>query len=72
MERAANPRPGAWQLFRIWAVIGLQSFGGGASTTYLIYHTFVEKRGWLSPDEYNRDWNLSVMFPGFSYNFRRI
>jgi chromate transporter len=61
-----NPRPGMWELFRVWASIGLQSFGGGASTTYLIYHTFVEKRGWLSPEEYNQDWNLSVMAPGIN------
>src|SRR5690348_16560303 len=34
-----DPRPGKWQLFRIWAGIGLQSFGGGASTTFLIQRT---------------------------------
>jgi chromate transporter len=58
--------PGTWQLFRIWAGIGLQSFGGGASTTYLIYHTFVDKYGWLLPEEYNRNWNLCIMAPGIN------
>lgn len=59
-------RPGAWLLLRIWGGIGLQSFGGGASTTYLIYTTFVEKRGWLLPEEYNKFWNLCVMAPGIN------
>lgn len=61
-----DPRPGIWKLFRIWCGIGLQSFGGGASTTFLIYRTFVEQRGWLLPEEYNRYWNLSVMAPGIN------
>jgi chromate transporter len=59
-------RPGAWKLLGIWTSIGLQSFGGGASTTFLIYRTFVEKRGWLLPEEYNRFWNLCVMAPGIN------
>lgn len=59
-----NLKPGAWKLFRIWGGIGLQSFGGGSSTTYLAYHTFVDQYNWLLPEEYNRLWNLSVMAPG--------
>ena len=61
-----HSRPGAWTLLGIWTSIGLQSFGGGASTTFLIYRTFVEKRGWLLPEEYNRFWNLCVMAPGIN------
>ncbi len=64
--KAHDPEPGHWKLFRVWGGIGLQSFGGGASTTYLIYHTFVEKRGWLLPEEYNQFWNLSVIIPGIN------
>ncbi|HEU5383166.1 MAG TPA: chromate transporter [Ktedonobacteraceae bacterium] len=59
-------RPGSWQLLRIWCSIGLQSFGGGASTSYLIYRIFVEQRNWLLPEEYNLFWNLSVMAPGIN------
>lgn len=65
-----HPRPGTWKLLRIWTLIGLQSFGGGASTTLLIYRTFVERLGWLSPEEYNRYWNLSVMTMSPGYNLR--
>lgn len=59
-------RPGPWLLLRLWAAIGLQSFGGGASTTLLIYRTFVEIYKWLEPEEYNRYWVLSTMAPGIN------
>jgi chromate transporter len=47
-----DPRPGKWHLFRIWASIGLQSFGGGASTTFLIQRAFIERHQWLSMEEF--------------------
>lgn len=61
-----HTEPGAWKLLRIWSTIGLQSFGGGASTSYLIYRIFVEKYAWITPEEYNLFWNLSVMAPGIN------
>jgi len=59
-------QPTPWQLFRIWAAIGLQSFGGGASTTFLIQQNFIEKRGWLSMEEFLRLWNLCLLTPGIN------
>jgi chromate transporter len=61
-----NPRPGKWRLFRIWAGIGLQSFGGGASTTFLIQRTFIEKHKWLTFEEFTYFWNLCVLTPGIN------
>jgi chromate transporter len=61
-----KPRPGAWQLFGIWAGIGLQSFGGGASTTLLIQRTFIERRRWLSMEEFTRLWSLCLLTPGIN------
>jgi chromate transporter len=61
-----DPRPGKWLLFRIWASIGLQSFGGGASTTFLIQRTFIEKHTWLSMEEFTYLWNLCVLTPGIN------
>jgi chromate transporter len=61
-----DPRPSAWQLFCIWASIGLQSFGGGASTTFLIQHEFIDKHGWLTMEEFVRYWNLCVFTPGIN------
>ena len=63
---AQDPRPGIWQLFGVWARIGLQSFGGGASTTLLIQRAFIEKQRWLSMEEFLRLWNLCLLTPGIN------
>src|SRR5207302_3153533 len=61
-----EPVPGKWQLFRIWASIGLQSFGGGASTTLLIQRAFIDKHRWLSIEEFMYLWNLCILTPGIN------
>ena len=60
------PRPGAWKIFLIWASIGLQSFGGGTSTTFLIIREFVEKRGWMTMEDYLHLWSLCFFAPGIN------
>ncbi len=59
-------RPTTWQLFRLWAAIGLQSFGGGASTTFLIQRTFTEKYTWLTMEDITRFWSLCILTPGIN------
>jgi len=61
-----TPRPGAWRLLRIWAIIGLQSFGGGASTTFLIQRTFIEKYRYLTAEEFTHFWSLCIPTPGIN------
>lgn len=61
-----DPRPSKWLLFRIWASVGLQSFGGGASTTFLIQRAFIEKHHWLTMEEFLRLWNLCIITPGIN------
>jgi chromate transporter len=61
-----DPRPSKWQLFRIWASVGLQSFGGGASTTFLIQRAFIQKYRWLSMEEFMHLWNLCILTPGIN------
>lgn len=63
-ERQA--RPSTWRLFSVWASIGLQSFGGGASTTFLIQRAFIEKHGWVTDEEFLRLWNLCQLTPGIN------
>ncbi len=63
---AQDPRPGAWRLFGLWARIGLQSFGGGASTTLLIQRAFIEKHRWLTMEEFLHLWNLCLLTPGIN------
>ena len=61
-----TPGPSNWRLFRTWAGIGLQSFGGGASTTFLIQRTFTEKYTWLTMEEITRFWSLCILTPGIN------
>src|SRR5947209_922117 len=61
-----RPGPSKWKLFRIWASVGLQSFGGGASTTFLIQRAFIEKHKWLSMEEFTHLWNLCILTPGIN------
>src|SRR2546430_11357795 len=58
--------PGIWKLFRIWAAIGLQSFGGGASTIFLIQRAFIDKGRWMTMEEFARYWNLCIFTPGIN------
>ncbi len=61
-----DPRPGKWQLFRIWTSIGLQSFGGGSSTIFQIQQEFIEKHGWMTMEDFSLFWNLCLFTPGIN------
>ncbi|GCE04498.1 chromate transporter [Dictyobacter aurantiacus] len=61
-----DPRPGLGRLFLTWTSIGLQSFGGGATTNILIQREFVQKRPWMTMDEYTHYWNLCLFAPGIN------
>src|SRR2546427_383152 len=55
-----------WRLFRIWALIGAQSFGGGSATLYLIRRETVERHGWLTDDDFSRYWGICQIAPGIN------
>jgi chromate transporter len=63
---AGAQRPGTWTILRVWTGIGLQSFGGGASTQLLIWRTFADRHGWVKADELVRFWNLCQITPGIN------
>jgi chromate transporter len=60
-----KPRPGLWELFSTMLLLGLQSFGGGTSTFYLIHETCI-RRGWVSEEKFVRDWALAQISPGIN------
>jgi len=64
--KSSIPRPSNWQLLRLWTTIGLQSFGGGASTTFLIQRTFIEKNKYLTAEEFTHFWSLCIPTPGIN------
>jgi chromate transporter len=53
-------------MLAIWTGIGLQSFGGGASTTLLIQRTFIERYQWITAEEFARLRNLCLITPGIN------
>lgn len=62
---AAAP-PGPWRLFLLWAAIGFQSFGGGASTQFLIQEQFTARHRWLTPEELLHYLSLCTLTPGIN------
>jgi len=55
-----------WRLLWIWTVIGVQSFGGGSATLYLIRRVAVERYRWLTDEEFTRYWGLCQIAPGIN------
>ncbi len=53
-------------VLRVWLLLGLQSFGGGAATLTLIRREMVERRGWLNDADFVRDWALCQVAPGIN------
>ena len=60
-----SSRPGLWQLFTTWLSIGIQSFGGGSSTLFLINQACLTQ-GWLTEEEFVRAWALVQIAPGIN------
>lgn len=54
-----------WEIFTAWFLAGVQSFGGGASTFFLLHQVCVE-RGWMSEEEFVRTWALAQISPGIN------
>jgi chromate transporter len=61
-----TPSVAPWLLFRLWAGIGAQSFGGGHATAALIRQTFVEQREWISEEEFARAQGICQPVPGMN------
>jgi len=62
MVEAVRP----WRLLWIWTVIGVQSFGGGSATLYLIRRVAVERYAWLSDEDFARYWGICQVAPGIN------
>lgn len=60
-----NYPPSLWTIFTTWLTLGIQSFGGGSSTFFLIHQACI-KHGWLSEEEFVRMWALAQISPGIN------
>ncbi len=66
MEAAIEKaRPSLAEIFGTWLIFGIQSFGGGSSTFYLIHEACI-KHGWLNEEEFVRAWALAQIAPGIN------
>src|SRR5437660_12810260 len=63
---ASAGKPTLRRLLWIWTGIGIQSFGGGSATLYLIRRVAVERYGWLTDDEFTRYWGICQIAPGIN------
>ncbi len=63
--RHYHPGPGLGEIFFTWLVTGIQSFGGGSSTFYLIHQACINK-GWLDEETFVRTWALAQISPGIN------
>ena len=58
--------PSPWAQLRVWMTLGVQSFGGGTATLYLIRRAVVDQERWLSAEEFTNDWSLCFLAPGIN------
>jgi chromate transporter len=66
MSDSQNKPLSLGRLFGIWFLLGLQSFGGGGAMLTLIRRTVIERYGWLTEEEFTRDWALCQVCPGIN------
>jgi chromate transporter len=64
-QRPWLPPPRLLDILMTWFSIGIQSFGGGSTTLYLIRQTCVT-RDWLTEAEFAQDWALVQISPGIN------
>ena len=57
--------PNLLKLFGIFFLIGLQSFGGGASTFLLVREACLRRR-WMDEETFVRSWALAQVAPGIN------
>ncbi|WP_242841110.1 chromate transporter [Clostridium akagii] len=54
------------RLFLTWIKIGATSFGGGATTQYLIQENFIYKHKWITAEEYANIIGMCQITPGMN------
>lgn len=64
MADQTAPRPSVGQATRVWATIGLLSFGGPAGQIALMHRMVVEERRWISESRFLHALNFCMLLPG--------
>jgi chromate transporter len=66
VSTGAEPRPGAGSIFKLFFLLGLQSFGGGIATFTMIHDHTVERLGWITEEEFVHSWAMVQLAPGIN------
>ncbi len=62
-----SPAPvSLFRLFKIWFSLGMESFGGGATTLTLIQRAAIDREGWMTIEEFTRYWAVCQVAPGIN------
>src|SRR3712207_3794292 len=64
-RRAEGTKPvGFWEAFWFWVKLGFINFGGPAGQIAIMHRELVEKKRWVSEDQYLRTLNFCMLLPG--------
>ena len=64
MDAVAAPVPSFTEALRVWAKIGLLSFGGPAGQIALMHRVLVEEKKWIDEPRYLSALNFCMLLPG--------
>jgi chromate transporter len=55
---------GFWEAFWFWVKLGLINFGGPAGQIAIMHRELVERKRWVSEEQYSRALNFCMLLPG--------
>lgn len=64
VSAAERAPPGFFEALKVWATIGILSFGGPAGQIALMHRVLVEDKKWLKEDRYLAALNFCMLLPG--------
>jgi len=60
----STPTPSLAEAFRVWVIVGLNSFGGPAGQIGVMHRMLVEEKGWISERRFLHALNYCMLLPG--------
>src|SRR3712207_9573535 len=65
LKAANGTKPvGFWEAFWFWVKLGFINFGGPAGQIAIMHRELVEKKRWVSEQQYLRTLNFCMLLPG--------
>jgi chromate transporter len=64
MTKGRAKEVGFWEAFRFWVKLGFINFGGPAGQIAIMHRELVERKRWISEQQYLRTLNFCMLLPG--------